>query len=346
MKYYFLIFITTFCYQFTFAQSGSDFLKTKSGLLYKIYKGEIKIPTSEGDVLKMNVIQKVSGSIDTVLTDTHGKMPVYVKIEKPKPETPAYGPDEIFNQLRKGDSLVSIIFVDSLLQKGIVQESQLPPFLQKGDKIAFNFNVIEVFKTDSLAQFDYEKEMEMDSPRKEREQREMMEITNAKRSAMIKAEDEELRKSGEMAKQIAHVENYLKNKGINYEKTPLGTFVKIDNPGNGDKITDGKFVRTKYTLRILDNDSTIEKNSFTMKTGENETIRGFDDGLKSFREGGKGTIYIPGYLAYGKNPPSILKPYEHLIFDVEILNVSDENPFRDEEVLEPPQPVEDSKMKQ
>lgn len=346
MKYYLLVLITALSCLPAFSQTDNGFLKTSSGLLYKIYKGGNTTPAKDGDILKMHVIQRVSGSRDSILSDTHGKMPAFVKLQKPQPGTPVYGPDEIFDQLKKGDSLIALIFIDSLISKGLAQEAQLPPFLQRGDKVVFNFKVLEVFQADSLAQSDYEKEMERDAPRAEREQKEMMEKMNAERAAMVKAEDEELRNSGEMAKQTAYVENYLKNKNIKYVKSPLGSFVKIETPGTGGRITDGKFVTVKYKLIILDTDSTIEENSFVMKTGEDGTIRGFEDGLKLFQKGGKGTIYIPGYLAYGKNPPPIFKPYEHLIFDIEVPDVSDVAPIRDEELPEPPPAIEELKEKQ
>ena len=47
------------------------------------------------------------------------------------------------------------------------------------------------------------------------------------------------------------------------------------------------------------------------------------NGLTEFNEGGKGTLYIPGYLAYGSDPGPANKPYAALYFDVEVLNVSD-----------------------
>jgi len=73
-------------------------------------------------------------------------------------------------------------------------------------------------------------------------------------------------------------------------------------------------------------DSTFDANQFTVKLGEQPFIRGFEDGLRQFKQGGKGTIYIPGYLAYGKDGNGVFKPYEALYFDVEILNVSDSDP--------------------
>lgn len=304
----------------------ANYKTTPSGLKYKIIEGNSKDSTKEGDVLKMHITQKLSGHKDTVLSTTYGRMPAFVKVQPPQPGQPAYGPDEVFKYLKKGDSLVAVIFVDSLIKKGMAQEAQLPPFIKKGDKITFTFKVLEVFRNDSLAQADYQKEMELDAPKAQKEQEEMMEKMRKEQEAAQKKEIDSLTKSGAVAKQEQEVTGFLQGKGITATKTPLGAFVKIDNPGTGAAVTNGKFVTVKYTGKKMLADSTFESNSFTMPIGKGGSIPGFEDGLKQFKEGGKGTIYIPGYLAYGANHPPIFKPYEALAFDVEITKVSDTEP--------------------
>ena len=55
-------------------------------------------------------------------------------------------------------------------------------------------------------------------------------------------------------------------------------------------------------------------------------IKGFDEGIGLIGEGGKVTLYIPYFLAYGKNgrPPQI-PPYSDLIFEIELLEVKKDN---------------------
>ncbi len=61
--------------------------------------------------------------------------------------------------------------------------------------------------------------------------------------------------------------------------------------------------------------------------GVGQMIRGFDEGVRLLKEGGKGRIYIPSTLAYGAQPPSPdIKPFEHLVFDVEVVSVKDQAP--------------------
>lgn len=316
----------------------SNYKTTPSGLKYKIIEVGNKDTTREGDVLKMNMVVKLSGSKDTVLANTYGKMPIFAKVQTPPPGQPTYSTEEIYKFLKKGDSAVVVTFVDSAIKKGLVQEAQLPPFIKKGDKITYHYKVIEVFRNDSLAQADYQVELKKDEPRAKKEQEEMMKKLMKEQEDAHKKDVDSLTKAGAVAKQEQEVTGFLQSKGITATKTAKGTFVKIDNPGTGAPVVDGKYVTVKYTGKKMLADSTFESNSFSMPIGKGGSIPGFEDGLKQFKEGGKGTIYIPGYLAYGKNHPPIFKPYEALAFDVEITKVSDTEPTPEPMPVPAPQP--------
>lgn len=309
------------------ACKNADYKTSPNGLKYIIFDGGSKDSTKEGYVLKMHMTAKLSGSKDSFLMNTYGKMPYFDQVQSIPAGQPFYDPREVFKELKKGDSMVAIIYIDSAIKKGLAQEAQLPPFLKKGDKITYTYKVLEVFKEDSLARVDYQKEMEKDAPRQKKEQEEMMKKFKKEQEEAQKAEDAALEKSGEKAKQIQEVQSYLSSKNLKATQTPLGTFIKIDNPGTGAQVADGKFVTVKYTGKTVTKDSTFDSNQFTVKLGEQPFIRGFEDGLRQFKQGGKGTIYIPGYLAYGKDGNGgIFKPYEALYFDVEITSVSDTAP--------------------
>jgi FKBP-type peptidyl-prolyl cis-trans isomerase len=57
--------------------------------------------------------------------------------------------------------------------------------------------------------------------------------------------------------------------------------------------------------------------------GKAQVIQGWDDGLRKFKKGGKGTLYVPAFLAYDQQQGPGHKPYENLIFDIEIADVTD-----------------------
>lgn len=309
---------------FSVACNKVDYKKTKSGLLYKIISSGGKDSTArDGDWIKFNVVQKIN---DSVMQTTFGKMPVYQQYSSK--QAMDYNPGEIFGMLKKGDSAVAVILIDTLLKRGLVQENSLPPFMKKGDRIVVGFKVLDIFRNDSLYRNDYEVELAKDRPRQEKEQAEMMAKEKKAREEAMRKEDEELEKSGEKARELKALETYFKERNITAQKTGAGTFIVINQHGNGPAADSGKFVTVNFTGRILETDSIFQTSQFTMPLRQGELIGGIEDGLMEMRQGDKGTIYIAGFRAYGKNPRpgSPFRPYESLKFDVDIVAVSDTMP--------------------
>lgn len=297
-----------------------SFKKTKSGLLYKIISGNSKDSVKPGQWLKLNFSQKLN---DSVLQTSYGKAPVYVKIPEVTPSD--YSPVEIFSMMRNGDSAVAVMLIDSLIAKGMLPADQMPPFMKKGDKINWTFKVINVFTSDSAYQTDQAMENEKDKPRREKAEAEEMAKMKEQMLERRKQEEEAMVKSGEADKGIKAMEEYLKAKNIPAQKIGQGTFVWVKQQGTGAQAGDGKFVTINYSGRTLRNDSTFDSGSFTRKLGNGELISGMEEGLAAFKEGGKGVLYIPGFRAYGANPnpQSPFKPFDPLIFDVEVKSVAD-----------------------
>ncbi len=278
---------------------NENYSKTKSGLLYKIYSTSKDSVVKPGHVIKLNYTVKL-GSNDSVINTSYGKMPAFARVEASPGDI--YNPAEIFPMLRKGDSVVIVQFIDSLQKK---TPSPLPAFLKKGDKIVTTFKVTEVFKDETLARADNEAEM-------------------AKEQVRLEGEMEK-----ELVKSAKEMEDWLKSKNINAQKTGKGTYVIVTDPGTGLQADTGKYVTVRYSGKTLDGkefESTMNPQSqpYIFIIGTNGAIRGFDEGLQLFKKGGKGTLYVPGPLAYGHNPPpnSNFKPNEPLIFDIVMVDVS------------------------
>ena len=123
------------------------------------------------------------------------------------------------------------------------------------------------------------------------------------------------------------MESYLASKKITAQQTGAGTFVEIKEPGTGSSVTDGDTVAVKYTGRILATDSVFESNTYTFPLGEGSVIQGWDEGIRLLKVGGKGTLYIPGFLAYGPNARPPFRPFEALIFDVELTKARPASPI-------------------
>lgn len=296
-----------------------SYKKTKSGLLYKIISTSNKDSlVKTGDWLKVQFSNKIN---DSVLNSSYGKMPGYAQVVPV--DNISYEATEVFPLLKKGDSAIVVLLVDSLIKKNGGQG--MPPFMKKGDRLILTLKVLDVFKDESLYQADRQAEMEKDRPRAMKEQEEQMaKMVKEQKEQQLK-DELEMEKSGEAAKGIATIESYLKEKNIAAQKTGKGTFVLIKEQGTGPMADSGKYVTVKYTGRTLEKDSVFDSGTYPLQLGVDPVIAGWQEGLKLFRQGGKGTLYIPGFRAYGNSHPKF-KPFQSMIFDVEMLNVSDTMP--------------------
>jgi len=245
----------------------AGYKKTQSGLVYKLISSNSKDSLlKDGQWARVNVVFKLN---DSIVNNTHGRVPVYVKMQ---PVTSSYNVLEVLRLMKKGDSAICVQMADSLLKKG----EQVPPGAKKGDRMTYYFRVTEVFASDSLAQIDYNAEMEKDMPRQMKEQEEQM--AKMKKQAKEEAEKKlaELEKSGELAKQDKIVQDYLAAKKVNAQKTGRGTYVEIKSQGTGPLATDGKYLLVQYSGRILRNDSTFESATYPLRLGEGLVIPGWD----------------------------------------------------------------------
>ena len=268
--------------------SNGGFKKTKSGILYKIISDGKNPLAKKGQFLKVTYTQKLR---DSILSTSVGALPTYAPVDS---LGPVYNPAEVFNKLRRGDSAVIVMLADSLLKK----QGQLPPFIHKRDKLTLTLKVVDVFSKEEDLRKDQQAMLE---------QRKQVEIKD--------------------------IEKYLSSKGIKAQKTEKGVFVVIDNKGDGPAVDSGKAVHVKYkgqtfAGKVFDSnmDSTFgHADPFVLVIGKRGAIEGWDDGLRLFNKGGKGKLYIPSMLAYGPNPPqgAPFKAFENLMFDVEVVDVTD-----------------------
>lgn len=268
--------------------TNSAFKKTKSGLLYKIYSDGKGETAKKGQFLKANVVQKIR---DSILYSSEGNMPIYLPVDSPRP---VYSPVEVFSLLRKGDSCVVVESADTLARR----MGQLPPWIRKKDKLTYAFKIVDVFASEDL-------------------------LTADRNQEMAKQKDRE----------IKQVESYLAKNNIQAQKTEKGTYYVIQNEGSGTPVDSGKQISVRYTGKLIPSGKQFETNMtdtvngpFKFVVGTGSIIPGWDDGLRKFKKGGKGTLYIPAYLAYDQQFGPGKTPFENLIFDVEIVDVTDAPP--------------------
>jgi FKBP-type peptidyl-prolyl cis-trans isomerase FkpA len=312
--FYFLVLLTVAVVSFTSCKNNAGYRKTKSGIMYKIFSDGKDSLVKPGNIMKLNFTIKI-GSSDSVLQTSVGKSPLFVPLQGDVPAD-AYSPIEVFSMLRKGDSVVIVQMVDTILKKS---QQPLPPFFKKGDKLITIIKVLNVFTSQDLATKDKEAETEKERARVEKE-----------------VETDLIKGNADMAA-------WLAGKNITATKTGRGTYVVIKDQGTGMQADSGRYVTVRYEGRTLADgkifQSTMDPKArpYTFKIGVGGAIAGWDEGLPLFKKGGKGTLYIPGPLAYGKNPPqgSPFKLNEPLVFDIDVVDVTDTQPAPQQQQLPP-----------
>jgi peptidylprolyl isomerase len=102
--------------------------------------------------------------------------------------------------------------------------------------------------------------------------------------------------------------------------------------GTGDLATINKFYTVHYTGWLAADgkkfDSSVDRGEpITFPVGAHRVIPGWDTGFAGMHIGGKRRLFIPYQLAYGETGhPPVIPAKADLIFDVELLAISDKPP--------------------
>jgi uncharacterized damage-inducible protein DinB len=108
----------------------------------------------------------------------------------------------------------------------------------------------------------------------------------------------------------------------------LATLRYIDlQPGTGATASPGQKYTVHYTGRLTDGtkfDSSVDRNEpFEFVQGRRQVIAGWEAGFEGMKVGGKHRLFIPYQFAYGEKGRGPIPPKAGLIFEVELLKVSD-----------------------
>ena len=96
--------------------------------------------------------------------------------------------------------------------------------------------------------------------------------------------------------------------------------------GEGAEPEVGQTVIVHYTGRLVDGtkfDSSVDRGTpFSFRLGTGQVIRGWDEGVKGMKVGGKRKLTIPPALGYGpRGAGGVIPPNATLVFEVELLGV-------------------------
>ena len=106
--------------------------------------------------------------------------------------------------------------------------------------------------------------------------------------------------------------------GLRYQELTIGT--GLECIGRGDT------VKVHYTGWLEDGtqfDSSTDTQPFSFPVDVGYVIKGWDEGVKGMKIGGKRKLIIPAHLGYGAHGAGdVIPPDATLIFEVELLEIS------------------------
>lgn len=114
---------------------------------------------------------------------------------------------------------------------------------------------------------------------------------------------------------------YLKDNNIEALRSASGLYYWVENIGVGNFPTANSTVKVAYKGYFVNKDVFDESNEEGITFGLNQVIKGWQEGMQYFKEGGNGKLFIPSALGYGKNPPPGIPKNAVLIFDVSLKQV-------------------------
>lgn len=117
------------------------------------------------------------------------------------------------------------------------------------------------------------------------------------------------------------------DRGAKKVKTRSGLVYQDLVVGKGASPIVGKSVKVHYTGWLKEGakfDSSLDRGEpFSFVFGKGAVIKGWDEGIKTMKVGGKRRLIIPPQLAYGKKGAGgVIPPNATLVFEVELLDVN------------------------
>ncbi|MEO5967678.1 MAG: FKBP-type peptidyl-prolyl cis-trans isomerase [Ferruginibacter sp.] len=283
------------------------FKKGQDGLDYKIISTGNNPVIKPGEVMQIEIMQYYqTGGKDSLLSDSRENNIPVMEVLDSTSLPPAYY--KIFEQAKKGDSIVIQVLTDSMFKDNM---AQMPPFLKKGHLLVTHIKIADVFKDREAAEV---------------KRKELMEIAKVKQeekeAAHIKIDDDILQK-------------YFADNKINAVKSPNGMYVEILTPGTGPMLDTTMVAEVNYTGKTIKGkafDSNVDPafnhaepfyvNLTSDPTLGGGVIAGWSEGLKMLNKGAKARFYIPSGLAYGSRGVSAdIVPFSNLIFDIDVTDV-------------------------
>lgn len=266
--------------------SLSGYTKSKNDLEYKIIKGSNGVKAKEGDYVKYtSSIRNLKGEL---IFTTTGAADLVATCNAPRMKGDA---QELFTFMCVGDSASAIIPESQFF--GLANR---PSNIKEGEKLMLDVKLNGIYTKDQY----------------------INEVKPALEGAKY-------------ANETKLLTDFIASKGWTATRTESGLYIVIDEQGNGAKLEKGKQAKMNYTGSLLNGnkfDSNVDPafghvQPFEFVLGQGQVIRGWDEGIPYFNVGGKGKLIIPARLGYGEQGQEKIPANSPLVFEVEVLGVSD-----------------------
>ncbi|MDR7129805.1 FKBP-type peptidyl-prolyl cis-trans isomerase [Algoriphagus sp. 4150] len=276
----------------------------KDGIEYTYVKeGNEKAPN--GEFLLYN-LQITTGSDSVIYSTADQPFPGYMQANDSMPIN--NGMDEIFLSLRKGDSIAFESTAKTIFG------NNFPPFMKEEDVVKVRLGAFEIMNEEAIQAY-FEKVMAAEEVKREERAKERL------------LEEDKI------------IQEFVKEKGLDAQKTESGLYYVIEKEGTGEPVSAGATMRVNYAGYLIDGtlfDTSIESlakenNAFIegrpyealpVTVGMGQVIPGWDEGLLLLKKGSKAKFIIPSPLGYGENAMGAKIPANSvLVFDVDVADV-------------------------
>jgi len=268
-----------------FAQQKNGFLKTASGLEYKIYRNGGKVKPVAGDLI--NTIVVYTNQKDSVLFDSRISRPE--NVFELLASTFKGSLEEGMMLMAIGDSAIFKVNADSVYAKTF--KTPRPKYVKKGSKLTFSIKLLGVKTKESI---------ETRTP-------------------------EEIEKDNEAHRlaEPQLIQDFIDLNKIVEQPTESGLYYIERQAGSGPGITKESKIKIVYNCTTLDGtviDTQTKPIELDLSIGK--ITKGMEEGLLKMTMGSKATLIIPSNLAFGKRKISTIQPYTALIYDIEVIEVN------------------------
>jgi FKBP-type peptidyl-prolyl cis-trans isomerase FkpA len=113
---------------------------------------------------------------------------------------------------------------------------------------------------------------------------------------------------------------YLTSNNLNAKKTESGLYYMVETDGTGGHPLPTSSVTVAYKGYFADNRVFDQSNTAGASFSLNQVIKGWTEGIPYFKKGGKGKLFIPSALGYGKNERQGIPANSVLIFDIHLID--------------------------